>query len=105
VAHNISVSVKICYNIFVSNFKPPRKANLIVKASDEIRRGLHANIVSVTSTSNQEVMFDFVNIHPNDKDEKGNQIGILVSRVTIPLNIAKELRLIMEAQMGKNIKE
>ncbi len=89
----------------MSNIKTPQKVNLVVKASDEIRRSHHANIVSVTSTSNQEVMFDFVNVHPNDKDEKGNQIGILVSRVTIPLNIARELRLILEAQMGKNIKE
>ena len=95
----------MCYNVSVSNIKTPQKVNLTVKASDEIRRGYHANIVSVTSTSNQEVMFDFVNVHPNDKDEKGNQIGILVSRVTIPLNIARELRLILEAQMGKNIKE
>lgn len=89
----------------MNDLKSTPKINLVVKANDEIRRGSHANIVSVTSTSNQEVMFDFINVHPNDKDDKGNQVGILVTRVTIPLNIAKELRLILDAHMGKNKKE
>jgi hypothetical protein len=89
----------------VNDPKSTKKLHLIVKANDEIRAGAHANLVSVTSTSNHEVIFDFINFHPNDRDEKGNQLGILVSRITIPLNIAKELRVILDAQMGKNIKE
>lgn len=83
--------------------KPPVK--LKVKSSDQNRLSLHANLVSITTTSNQEVMLDFIFVHPNDKDDKGIPFGNLVSRVILPLNVAKEFRLILDTHMGKGIKE
>ncbi len=78
---------------------------LKVKSNDQNRVGLHANLVSITTTSNQEVMLDFIFVHPNDKDDSGESFGHLVSRVILPLNVAKEFRLILDTHMGKGVKE
>lgn len=77
---------------------------LKVKANDIVRAGVHANIVWVSTTSNEEVMLDFIFTHPMDKDQDG-QIGTLLSRVVLPVKIAKELMLIMQTHLGKSKKE
>lgn len=83
-----------------------KPSNLLqVNMSDIVRSGSHANIVSVTTTGNQEVILDFIFVHPNDKNLEGALTGQLVSRVILPLNVAKEFRLVLDSHMGKGIKE
>lgn len=74
---------------------------LQVNLNDQVKNGVYANLVSITTTSNNEVMMDFIFRHPMDLNEKNQPVGNLVSRVIIPLNTAKEIKLILESQTGK----
>lgn len=88
--------------------KDIRKAvskRLQINANEQIRAGAYSNLVSVTVTSNREVMFDFIFVHPNDKGQSGEDLGQLVSRVIMPLDVAKSMKLIMDSQLGKLQKE
>lgn len=75
-----------------------------VAIPENIRGGVHANLVSVTTTSDGEVILDFVFSHPQDK--KGSmQQGTLVSRVVLSTAVAKKLLPILMAHLGKEKKE
>ena len=89
----------------VNNKIIPNPKTLKVISNDQIRGGNHANIVSVTTTGNKEVIFDFIFAHPNDKNEKGEVVGQLVSRVILPLSVAQEFRLVLDTHMGRGVKE
>lgn len=85
--------------------KNPIQVNLTVNIKEEIRAGVYSNLVSVTTTSNQEVMFDFIYVHPHDKAPNGGSMGQLVSRVILPITVAKAMKLVLDAHLGKTRKE
>ena len=74
---------------------------IIINVPDHIKIGVYSNLVNITITSNQEVMFDFAYVHPSDKDTAGKPTGQVVSRVILPLTIARAMKLVMDSQMGK----
>ena len=65
------------------------------------RTPISANIIRVTTTTRGEVIVDFVFAHPKDIDNNGNQLGTLVSRVVIPIPVAKDLQVILASHLGK----
>lgn len=97
--------MKINNPIPVNNKIISNPKTLKIISNDQIRGGNHANIVSVTTTGNKEVILDFIFAHPNDKNEKGEVVGQLVSRVILPISVAQEFRLVLDAHMGKGVKE
>ncbi len=81
------------------------KPNLQINVSEQIKSGVYSNLVVVTTTSNQEVMIDFIFTHPQNIDDKGNANGQVVSRVILPVKVAQEMKMVMESQLGKVKKE
>lgn len=75
-------------------------APLQINIPEAQKVGTSANIVFVTTTSNGEVILDFVFAHPNDK-QNNVQLGTLVSRVVLPVKVAKDLNLILSSHLGK----
>lgn len=74
---------------------------LEVVIPDNLRAAVHANIVQVTTTINDEVMLDFVFSHPQEK-KGGNNIGFVVSRIVLPIKVAKQLSMILGAHLGSS---
>ncbi|GEM_PF-2683061 len=87
------------------NVKKAVSRKLLINSNDQIRTGVYSNLVTVTVSSNGEVMFDFIFSHPNDTRAEGEAIGQLVSRVILPLEVAKSMKLVMDSQLGKPKKE
>lgn len=82
----------------------PAAGNLQVNIPEAQKVGVSSNIVFVTTTGNGEVIIDFIFAHPNDK--QGNtQFGTLVSRVVLPIRVAKDLNLILGSHLGKSKSE
>lgn len=77
---------------------------LQVNIPENLRVGAAANVVSVTTTTNGEVIMDFIFVHPQDK-QNNVQRGTLVSRVILPIKIAQDLNLILQSHLGKIKKE
>lgn len=76
------------------------KATLQVNVPDTQKVGVSANIVFVTTTSNGEVILDFIFSHPNDKT--GNVLqGTVVSRIVLPVKVAKDLNIVLSSHLGK----
>lgn len=75
-------------------------APLQINIPEAQKVGTSTNIVFVTTTSNREVILDFVFAHPNDK-QNNVQLGTLVSRVVLPVKVAKDLNLILSSHLGK----
>jgi len=73
----------------------PQKVDIKVDVPDNLKAGAYANTVNIAITSNDETIFDFIFIHPTLKT------AIVVSRIIIPLKVAKNLNMIMQAQLGK----
>ena len=79
-----------------------KTSSLQVNIPEHVKTGVGANIVFVTTTSNGEVILDFIFAHPNDKDNAKNlQFVTLVSRVVLPVKVAKDLNLILGSHLGK----
>ena len=77
-----------------------KAATLQINIPDSQKVGVSANIIFTTTTANGEVILDFIFAHPNDK--KGNvQVGTLVSRVVLPVKVAKDFNMILSAHLGK----
>lgn len=76
--------------------------NILVPES--LRTGVHANLVSITSTIDGETIFDFIFSHPQEVKDNVQQ-GTLVSRVIIPTQVAKKLLPILTSQLGKIVKD
>ena len=55
-----------------------------------------SNIVQVTTTSNGEVILDFIFKHPHEGDN-----ATLVSRVVLPIEVGKALSFILLSHFGK----
>ncbi|MBI2594500.1 DUF3467 domain-containing protein [Candidatus Curtissbacteria bacterium] len=87
------------------NVKKAVGRNLLINTNDQVRTGVYSNLVTVTVSSNGEVMFDFIFSHPNDTGKQGEALGQLVSRVILPLEVAKSMKLVMDSQLGKPKKE
>lgn len=82
-----------------------RKApQLQVNIPENLRAGAAANVVSITTTMNGEVILDFIFVHPQDK-QNDIQRGTLVSRVILPIKIAVDLNWILQSHLGKFKKE
>lgn len=73
----------------------PQKTNISVEVPDNLKAGAYANTVNIAITSNDETIFDFIFVHPTLKT------AVVVSRVVIPLKVAKSLNMIMQTQLGK----
>jgi uncharacterized protein YwlG (UPF0340 family) len=84
--------------------KKEEQIQLNITVPDAQKAGIHANVAFLTVTSNGEAMIDFIFSHPNDKIGDIQQ-GTLVSRVVLPVKVAKDLNFILSAQLGKTIKE
>ncbi|MBL7150602.1 DUF3467 domain-containing protein [Candidatus Microgenomates bacterium] len=82
--------------------KKPKKTKPVVNISipDNLRAGAHANVVSLTTTSDDEAIFDFIFIHPQEK-EAGISRGVLVSRVVLSKPVAKRLLKILKKHLSK----
>ena len=80
------------------------KDNLKVNIPEHLRAASSANVIRVTTTHYGEVLIDFVFAHPEDKDKDG-RFGTVVSRVAVPMQVAKDLHAILESHLGKIKKE
>lgn len=80
------------------------KTNLQVNVPEAQKVGVSANLVLVTTTSNGEVILDFIFAHPNDKSEN-TQHGTLVSRVVLPIKVGKDLNMVLSSHLGKSKSE
>lgn len=78
-----------------------KQPSLQVNMPEHSRTPISANIIRVATTTRGEVIVDFVFAHPNDIDNNGNQLGSLVSRVVIPIQVAKDLQIILTSHLGK----
>lgn len=77
---------------------------LQVNVPESTKIGVSSNIVFVTTTSNGEVILDFIFTHPNDRT--GNtQHGTVVSRVVLPVKVAKDLNMVLSSHLGKSKSE
>lgn len=77
------------------------KPSINVTIPDTLRAGVHSNVVSITTTSDDEVIFDFIFSNPQEK-ENGVRAGILVSRVVLPTLVAKRLLSILKKHLSKS---
>lgn len=70
----------------------PKKTqvSITIEVPENFKAAAHANIVSITSTGEGEVIFDFIFSHPQEKKDS-QKIGRIVSRVVIPISVAKQL--------------
>lgn len=84
--------------------KQEEQVKINVHVPEPQKVGVHANMVLLTTTGNGEAILDFIFSHPNDKSGDVQQ-GTLVSRIVLPLKVAKDLNFILSAQVGKPIKE
>lgn len=82
-----------------------KEINVQVNIPEHLKGGSYSNIVSVTTTGAGEVIIDFVFAHPRDKTNDGKQLGTLVSRVIMPVDLAKGLKLNLESHLDKHRKE
>lgn len=82
-----------------------KKSILQVNIPEHLRGAIGANVIRVTTTGRKEVIIDFVFVHPQDIDSNGNRVGTLVSRVVIPIDVAKDLQVILGNQLGKIVRE
>lgn len=80
--------------------KDEQKTTLQVNVPEAQKVGVSANIVLVTTTSNGEVILDFIFSHPNDKNENVQQ-GTMVSRVILPIKVGKDLNMVLASHLGK----
>jgi len=78
-----------------------KQPSLQVHMPEHSKTPISANIIRVTTTMRREVIVDFVFAHPNDIDINGNPLGTLVSRVVIPIQVAKDLQTILASHLGK----
>ena len=76
-----------------------------VNIPEHLKAATSANVVRVTTTNMGEVILDFVFSHPQDINEKNEQVGILVARVILNKNVAKDLQIILTNHLGKIGKE
>jgi hypothetical protein len=82
-----------------------KQVKINISVPESLKPGRYANIFSVTTTSAREVVFDFVFVHPNDKDSSGNPNGVIVSRTIMSTDLANALKMALESQLGKIKKE
>lgn len=82
-----------------------RPKSIQVNIPEHLRAAISANILRVTTTTDGEVILDFVFAHPQDFNEKGEQMGSLVSRLILPIKVAKDLQIILSSHLGKIQKE
>lgn len=80
--------------------KEDKQANLQVNVPESQKIGISSNIVLVTTTSNGEVILDFIFMHPQDKIGETQQ-GTVVSRVVLPVKVAKDLNMVLSSHLGK----
>ncbi len=80
--------------------KKVQQASLQVNVPESQKVGISSNIVLVTTTSNGEVILDFIFTHPNDKIGEIQQ-GTVVSRVVLPVKVAKDLNMVLSSHLGK----
>ncbi len=85
--------------------EPKKEINIQVNDPKNLRAGSYSNVFSVTTTTAKEVIIDFVFTHVNDKSDDEKQLGTLVSRVVMPVDLAIGLKLALESQLGKHRKE
>ena len=78
--------------------------DLQINIPEQIKIGVSSNIVSVTSTSNGEVILDFIFAHPLDKKDNISQ-GTVVSRIILPAKVAQDLNTVLSSHVGKPKKE
>jgi len=78
-----------------------KQPSLQINMPEHSRMPISANIIRVTTTARGEVIVDFVFAHPKDTDSNGNQLGTLVSRVVIPIQVARDLQAILGSHLGK----
>lgn len=81
--------------------EPNKQKALQVHVPEHLRGAVSANIVRVTTTNQGEVILDFVFAHPQDIQQDGSQVGTLISRVILPLNVARDLHTILNSHLGK----
>lgn len=79
--------------------KNPKMA-LKVNVPEVVKTGVSSNIVFVTTTANGEVILDFIFTHPQDK-EGDTHVGTIVSRVVLPIKVAKDLNMVLSSHLGK----
>ena len=77
-----------------------QKTAIKVNVPEAHKIGVSSNIVFVTTTSNGEVILDFIFTHPQDKDGD-TQVGTIVSRVVLPIKVAKDLNAVLSSHLGK----
>lgn len=75
-----------------------------VNIPEHLRSAVSASLVRVTTTQ-EGVIMDFVFAHPNDINDKGEQVGSLVSRLILPVRAARDLQIILSSHLGKIRKE
>jgi hypothetical protein len=85
--------------------EPKKPVSLQVHIPEHLRAAISTNVIRVTTTTQGDVLIDFVFAHPQDIDENGNQAGTLVSRIEMPVQVAKDLEAILESKIGKAKKE
>lgn len=85
--------------------EPTKTKSIQVNIPEHLRAAVSANIVRVTTTNQGEVIMDFVFSHPQDISEEGSQVGVLVSRIILNKNVAKDLQIILTNHLGKIGKE
>ncbi len=71
-----------------------------VTVPESVKNGVYANLVNINTTSEGEVIFDFVFTHPQEVSENIRQ-GSIVSRVILPLSVAKRVSTILMAHLGR----
>ncbi|HUW21221.1 MAG TPA: DUF3467 domain-containing protein [Candidatus Bathyarchaeia archaeon] len=79
----------------------PEKPSIKVAVPDVFKAGVHSNVVSVTSTSDNEVIFDFIFSNPQEKENE-MRVGVLVSRVVLPTSVANRLLSILKKHLKKS---
>lgn len=84
----------------MDDLQEQEKTQMQVVIPDKMRVGVHANIVFVTTTTNGEVILDFIFAHPQENQD-GKQVGTVASRVVLPISVAKALNLILGAHVGR----
>ncbi|MBI4089555.1 MAG: DUF3467 domain-containing protein [Candidatus Levybacteria bacterium] len=75
-----------------------------INVSESVKSGHYSNLFNLTTTSAKEAIIDFVFIHPQDKSGD-EQTGTVVSRIIMSTDSAIALKMLLEAQLGKNRKE
>lgn len=74
---------------------------LAIQVPEAIKSGVAANVIRITSTGNDETIFDFAFVHPEDINEHQIRQGTLVARVIVPTKIATQIKNILTQQLGE----